>query len=43
MDIIWDEMGHQYGRGQGLSLYIDGRLAANRADLGDLEARLDAE
>ncbi|MBE5786354.1 MAG: hypothetical protein E7324_02305 [Clostridiales bacterium] len=40
LDIIWDQTGDVYGRGHGLSLYIDGRLAACRADLGYLEASI---
>jgi len=38
--ILWDRTGARYGRGAGLSLWVDGREAARRPDLGRLTAEL---
>jgi len=40
LTILWDESGKRYGRGQGLSLMVDGKRVASRKDLGPLEAEL---
>jgi len=40
LTLIYDETGKRYGRGSGFSLYVDGRLAAQRKDLGPLSAAL---
>lgn len=40
LTIVWDEDGTRYRAGKGLTLYIDGRVAARRATIGHLEARL---
>ncbi|MEV1009549.1 discoidin domain-containing protein [Streptomyces sp. NPDC049881] len=34
--LAWDEDGSHYGRGAGLSVWIDGELAGHRDDLGEL-------
>ncbi|MCR4853926.1 MAG: six-hairpin glycosidase, partial [Prevotella sp.] len=38
LTIVWDRDGQRYHQGSGLSIFIDGRLAANRKDLGMLRA-----
>jgi len=40
VSIVWDRTGERYGRGAGLSVYVDGRLAGRRANLGRLLCRL---
>lgn len=42
LTILWDQDGRRYGRGSGLSLMVDGRRVAHRADLGELDAMLPA-
>jgi hypothetical protein len=37
VSVIYDEDGSRYGRGAGLRVYVDGELAAERADLGRLD------
>jgi hypothetical protein len=34
--VLWDRDGSRYGQGAGLRVYVDGRLAATRPDLGRL-------
>lgn len=38
--IMWDRTGQRYSRGVGLSVWVDGREAARRADLGKLTGAL---
>jgi hypothetical protein len=38
--IVWDRDGSRFHAGKGLAIYIDGRLAARRPDLGRLTAEL---
>jgi hypothetical protein len=38
--IVWDRDGKRYGRGSGLSILVDGQIAAKRMDLGWLKASL---
>jgi hypothetical protein len=40
LTLIYDATGKRYGRGRGLSLYVDGKLATQRKDLGPLSAAL---
>lgn len=40
--IIWDRTGERYGRGAGLAVWVDGREAARRADLGRVTGALTA-
>jgi hypothetical protein len=40
LTILWDETGKQYGKGSGLMLMVDGKLIANRKDLGLLRGRI---
>src|SRR3990170_3726196 len=40
VSVIWDRDGSRYGRGAGLSLYVDGRQVAHGATLGRLTARM---
>ncbi len=40
VSIVWDRDGRHYGRGKGLSLLADGKVIANAAELGRLEATL---
>ncbi|TWT91042.1 Glucosidase YgjK precursor [Pseudobythopirellula maris] len=40
LTVIWDRTGEHYGRGAGLSAWIDGQQVAQRADLGRLEVEL---
>jgi hypothetical protein len=41
--IVYDETGKHYGRGRGLTLFVDGRRAAHRETLGSLESKLPAQ
>ena len=36
LTIIWDKNGHRYHQGTGLTLMVDGKVVANRKDLGKL-------
>jgi hypothetical protein len=38
--ILWDRDGRKYGRGKGLSLWVDGIKKASSPDLGNLKAKL---
>jgi Trehalase len=40
LTIIWDQDGKHYGRGQGLSLMVNGKTLARSANLGKLEVKL---
>jgi len=40
LTVLWDEDGHHYGKGVGLSLFLNGKVIARRADLGELSAEL---
>jgi len=40
VSVVWDGDGNHYGRGQGLTVWVDGRRAAHRADLGRLNLRV---
>lgn len=40
LTILWDETGSKYHAGQGLQLYVDGKLVAHRKGLGRLWADL---
>jgi len=40
LTILWDADGSRYHQGRGLTLLIDGRLAANRPDLGVINIKL---
>ncbi len=40
VSVVFDADGRRYGRGAGLSIYIDGRRAANSSRLGKLTAHL---
>lgn len=40
VSIVWDRDGSRYRRGRGLSLIVDGKVAASTAELGRLEAVL---
>ena len=40
VSVIWDRDGSRYGRGAGLSLYLDGRRVAQGAVLGRLTAKM---
>jgi Trehalase len=37
LTVLWDETGKRYGRGQGMTLLVDGKRVATRKDLGPLE------
>lgn len=41
LTILWDKDGLHYRQGRGLTLLVDGRCVARRADLGPLEAELE--
>lgn len=43
LTVLWDFDGGHYGKGAGLTLYLDGRPLAHRADLGPLNAALPPE
>jgi hypothetical protein len=38
--ILWDRDGRKYGRGKGLSLWVDGIKKASSPDLGNLKTKL---
>jgi hypothetical protein len=38
--VAWDRTGKRYGRGAGLTVWVDGREVARRGDLGPLSAKL---
>jgi hypothetical protein len=40
--IVYDQTGAEYHRGRGLTIFVDGKRIATRADLGPLEAALPA-
>jgi len=40
LTVLWDADGSHYGKGAGLTLFINGKLVANRKDLGPLNAVL---
>lgn len=40
LTILWDRNGKKFGRGSGLQVYVDGRLAARASKLGPIQARL---
>jgi len=40
--VLWDADGRHYGHGAGLTLFVNGKRAAHRADLGELTAMLPA-
>lgn len=40
LTILWDRTGARYGRGVGLSVWVDGLEVARRADLGPVTAKL---
>jgi len=40
VSVVWDRDGSRYGRGAGLSLYVDGDRVARGATLGRLKARM---
>lgn len=40
VDIFWDETGRQYGKGAGLTIYVDGKLAAKSEQLNPLTVNL---
>ena len=40
LTIVYDETGEHYHRGQGLTIFVDGKKLAGRATLGPLEAEL---
>ena len=40
VSVVWDRDGDRYRRGAGLSLFVNGELAAHRADPGRLEVEL---
>jgi hypothetical protein len=42
VSIVWDRDGSRYNKGRGLSLIVDGKLAANAPVLGKLAAKLPA-
>lgn len=37
LTIVWDRDGQRYHQGKGLTLMVDGRVVANRKDLGPIE------
>jgi dienelactone hydrolase len=41
LTILWDQTGKQYGRSRGLTLLVDGKMSAQRIDLGPLEGKLE--
>jgi hypothetical protein len=38
--ILWDETGRQYGRGQGLRVYVDGALVGQATELKRLRVKM---
>ena len=38
--ILYDKTGRHYGKGQGLNIFIDGKLIAHRATLGPLDGKM---
>jgi hypothetical protein len=40
LTILYDETGKRYGRGRGMTLFVDGVKRASRSDLGPLEYEL---
>jgi hypothetical protein len=40
--IVYDQTGAEYHRGRGLTIFVDGKRFASRADLGPLETALPA-
>jgi hypothetical protein len=40
LTVLWDSTGKRYGRGTGMMLLIDGKKAAERKDLGELDGKL---
>ena len=40
LSIVWDRYGSRYHAGKGLSVYVDGKLKANRKDMGRLRIEL---
>ncbi len=40
LTLVWDKTGKRYSTGQGLSIWVDDKLLANRKDLGLLKATL---
>jgi predicted GH43/DUF377 family glycosyl hydrolase len=43
LTILWDADGSHYGRGPGLTLYVNGQNVAKRSNLGELTAKLPAQ
>jgi hypothetical protein len=42
LDIVWDRDGSRYGRGEGLSLYLNGQEVGRRAQLGEIRVAIPA-
>lgn len=40
--VIWDKSGSRYGKGKGMMVFIDGKLAGSRPDLGSLSVQVGA-
>ena len=40
LSIVWDRYGSRYYAGKGLSVYVDGKLKANRKDMGRVRIEL---
>jgi hypothetical protein len=40
LTILWDKTGEKYKQGKGLSVYVDGKLAANSTTLERIEGKL---
>ncbi len=41
LTIVWDRTGQRYGKGTGLSVLVDGKLAGHKAELGRIECGID--
>jgi mannosylglycerate hydrolase MGH1-like protein/glycosyl hydrolase family 65 len=40
LTVLWDANGQRYGKGKGMTLMVDGKRVAGRADLGELDGKL---
>jgi hypothetical protein len=40
LTVLWDVNGQRYGKGKGMTLMVDGKRVAGRADLGELDGKL---
>src|SRR5690606_36956763 len=40
LSVLWDRHGHQYGKGKGLQVFVDGQLLASQPELNRIEVTL---